>query len=208
MAKDSYKGKNVIWESKTKQIIVILLCSFFTISGLWTSNDEKIEFWLAILLFGIDGMFMLIRFLNPKNIFVTHKSKIAKEILSQREDFFLYELGIFNYNKTGFNMTFEQTYNEYNWDDIKTIYGYKVNLAAYDEICLDFFTNDNEKFTITRSTPGWFQFVNRLDDNISSIKPDWYREIANSFEINITLIYDKQNNPGEEIRKTTQLKKD
>jgi len=202
MTRETYKGKNVIWESKTKQIITILICSVFTISAVWLGNYERIEFWLVLLLFGVGGIFMLIRFLNPKNTFVTYKSKIAKEILSQREDFFPYDLGIFNYNEAGFSMTFEQTYNEYNWDDIKTIYGYRVDLVTYDEICLDLFTNDNKKFTIAESTPGWFQFTNRLDDNISSIKPDWYREIANSvFEINMTLIYDKQNRTDEEIRK-------
>ena len=203
MTNETYKGKNVIWESKTKQIIVISICFFFTITALWIGDFEKVQFWVAIILFGFGGIFMLKRFINPNNIFVTYKSDLGKEILSEREEFFQNGTGIFDYNEKGFEITTEQIVNKYNWNDIETVYGYKIDLKVYDEICLDVFTNDNKKFTITESTDGWFQFISRLSENINSIKIDWYIEIANpAFEQNLTLLYDKLNRNDDEIRKS------
>jgi hypothetical protein len=208
MTNETYKGKNVIWESKTKQIIVIFICFFFTVAALWIGDYEKIQFWVTILLFGVGGIVMLVRLLNPKNIFVTYKSKIGKEILSDREEIFQIDVGIFEYNDVGFNITNGQISNNYSWSDIETVYGYKIDLIVNDEICLDVFTNDNEKFSTTESTPGWFQFISRLSNNIKSIKLDWYIQIASpAFEENLTLLYDKRNRPDEEIRKQIANKK-
>ena len=81
MRNETYKGKNIILESKIKQIFVITTCAIFTFIALWTGKTDEIHFWPTIILFGFGGLFMLYRFLNPKNIFVTYKSKIGKEIL-------------------------------------------------------------------------------------------------------------------------------
>ncbi len=208
MTNETYKGKNVIWESTTKQIVVIFICFFFTVTALWIGDYEKFQFWATILLFGIGGVFILVRLLNPKNIFVTYKSEIGKEILSEREEIFQNDIGIFEYNDMGFIIKIEQISRDYNWNDIETVYGYKIDLTIYDEICLDVFTNDNEKFSITESTPGWFQFISRLSSNIKSINLDWYIQITNpAFEENLTLLYDKQNRQDQEIRKQFANKK-
>lgn len=202
MTNETYNGKNVIWESKTKQIILVLISFLFTFAALWIGEYKKVQFWFAIVIFGFGGIFILIRLLNPKNIFVTYKTEIGKKILAEREEEFHYSFGIFDYDEKGFEITNEQIVNYYNWSDIETVYGYKIDLKVYDEICLDIFTNDNEKFTITESTDGWFQFISRLSENINSIKIDWYIEIANpAFEQNLTLLYDKLNRDDDEIRK-------
>ncbi|MCI9844516.1 hypothetical protein [Flavobacterium pectinovorum] len=201
MRNERYKGKNVIWESKTKQVFIILVSFLFTFIALWIRDTDKLQFWLSIFLFGFGGIFMLVRFLNPKNIFVTPKSKIGKEILAERTELHQNDNGIFEYHKNGFIITTEnETYN-YEWNEIKTVYGYKIDLLAYDEICIDVFTIDQKKFTITESTGGWFQFISRLSENIKSIEIDWYLKIANPpFEKNLTLLYDKQNRTIEQIR--------
>ena len=201
MTKETYNGKNVIWESKTKQIILVIISFIFTFSTLWVGNYKQTHFWIVIILFGLSGIFILARLLNPKNIFVTYKSKIGKEILSKRDEEFQYRTGIFDYDEKGFEITNEQIIKYYNWRDIETVYGYKIDLITYDEICMDVFTNDNEKFTITESTDGWFQFIDRLSKNINSIKINWYIDIAQPpFEQNLTLLYDRLGREDDEIR--------
>ena len=201
MKNEKYKGKNVIWESKTKQIFTILGCFIFTFIALWIGKTNEIHFWPTIILFGFGGLFMLYRFLNPKNIFVTYKSKIGKEILAERTEFEQNDFGIFEYNKNGIKISIEKTIENYKWSEINTVYGYKIDLLTYDEICIDILTIDQNKYTITESTSGWFQFISRLSENIKSIEIDWYLKIANpAFEKNLTLLFDKRNRKIEEIR--------
>jgi hypothetical protein len=201
MTNETYNGKNVIWESKTKQIILVLISFLFTFASLWIGEYEKVQFWFAIVIFGFGGIFILVRLLNPKNIFVTYKSKIGKEILAERIEFEQNDFGIFEYNENGFKISIEKTIEKYKWSEINTVYGYKIDLITYDEICIDFLTIDQNKYTITESTSGWFQFISRLSENIKSIEIDWYLKIANpAFEKNLTLLYDKQNRKIEEIR--------
>jgi hypothetical protein len=205
MRNERYKGRNVIWESKTKQVFTILVCFLFTSIALWIRDTEKPQFWVSIVLFGFGGVFMLVRFLNPKNIFVTPKSKIGKEILAERTEFDVYQNGFFEYSENGFKNSVEINNESYKWEEIQTVYGYKIDLLTYDEICMDVYTIDQKKFTITESTGGWFQFISRLSENIKSIEIDWYVKVANpAFEKNLTLLYDKQNRTIEQIRTEDQ----
>nr|WP_315145234.1 hypothetical protein [uncultured Flavobacterium sp.] len=201
MKNERYKGRKVIWESKTKQVFTILICFIFTFIALWIRDTEKPQFWVSIVLFGFGGVFMLVRFLNPKNIFVTPKSKIGKEILAERAEFDVYQNVFFEYTENGFKNSVELNNESYKWEEIQTVYGYKVDLLTYDEVCIDVYTIDQKNFTITESTGGWFQFISRLSENIKSIEIDWYVKIANpAFEKNLTLLYDKQNRTIEQIR--------
>lgn len=201
MRNERYKGRKVIWESKTKQVFTILICFIFTFIALWIRDIEKPQFWVSIVLFGFGGIFILVRFLNPKNIFVTPKSEIGKEILAERTELDQNDNGIFEYNENGFKNGVEKNSVYYKWEEIQTVYGYKIDLLSYDEICIDVFTIDQKKFTITESTSGWFQFISRLSENIKSIEIDWYVKIASpAFEENLTLLYDKQNRTVEQIR--------
>jgi len=201
MRNERFKGRKVIWESRTKQVLTILICFLFTFIGLWIGDTEKPQFWVSIVLFAFGGVFMLVRFLNPKNIFVTPKSKIGKEILAERAEFDVYQNGFFEYTENGFKNSVELNNESYKWEEIQTVYGYKVDLLTYDEICIDVYTIDQKNFTITESTGGWFQFISRLSENIKSIEIDWYVKIANpAFEKNLTLLYDKQNRTIEQIR--------
>jgi hypothetical protein len=201
MRNERYKGRKVIWESKIKQVFTILICFLITFIALWIRDTEKPQFWVSIVLFGFGGVFMLVRFLNTKNIFVTPKSKIGKEIFAQRAEFDVNQNGFFEYTENAFKNSVEINNESYKWEEIQTVYGYKVDLLTYDEVCIDVYTIDQKKFTITESTDGWFQFISRLSENIKSIEIDWYVKIANpAFEKNLTLLYDKQNRTIEQIR--------
>jgi len=194
MEKEKYKGRNVIWESKTNQIFIIVICFIFTFLAIWI-GDNNLQFWISLILFGLGGILMLIRLLNPRNIFVTADSKIGKEILSNRFEIVQNNNGIFDYIDCGFKIYIKNSneYQYHNWEDIQAIYGYKVDLMTYDEICVDVFFSDQTKITVSESTSGWFQFVGRLGENIQLIKDDWVVEVANpAFDTNSTVLYEKQ----------------
>ncbi|MFH7003642.1 hypothetical protein [Flavobacterium bizetiae] len=202
MKSAKYNGKNVIWESKTKQIFLIIICFAFTFMALWAGKINSVRFWFPLILFGGGGIFILIRFLNPKNIFVSLNSKLAQEIFSSQAVENQDEPGIFEYSENGFKITDENSSNTYEWNNIETVLAYKIDLLTYDEICIDVYTDDLNKFTISESTWGWFQFISRLSENIKAIQIDWYITIANpAFEKNLTLLYDKNNRTIEEIIK-------
>ncbi|WP_281230997.1 hypothetical protein [Flavobacterium gelatinilyticum] len=202
MEKIKHKDKNVIWESKTKQIILIIICFLFTFMVLWTGKVNEIRFWFPLILFGGGGFFVLIRFLNPKNLFVSPNSTLGKEIISLQTVENQNDLGIFTYNEDSFTIADENHSKTYRWNEIKTVFAYKTDLLTEDEICIDVYTQDSNKFTISESTWGWFQFISRLSENIKSIKIDWYVNIISpAFEKNLTLLYDKENRKVEEIIK-------
>jgi hypothetical protein len=82
MKHSNYNNRRIIWESKTKQIWVVLLSFLFVAAVLWTKDKTTLfMFWATIIFFGGGGLFMLIRLLNPKNIFVTHNTTLGKQIL-------------------------------------------------------------------------------------------------------------------------------
>jgi hypothetical protein len=199
--KEQYEGRNVIWESKTKSIFSIVVCFIFTALTVWANNKmTSFMFWLSLIIFGLGGIFMLIRLLNPKNIFVTYKSEIGKKILAEREETFINDTGLFQYDENGFSLHIDGLDTYYKWNEIETVFGYKIDLLAYDEICLDIYPSDDKKITITEETLGWFQFISNLSQNIPVISIDWYINISHpAFEKNLTLLYDKKNRTSKEL---------
>lgn len=149
---------------------------------------------ISILLFAIGGIYFLFRLVNPKNIFVKSNSLLGKKIIAEQFELEQKAYGIFEYDEKGFFLTLENVKEYYKWETINKIYGYKIDLYVYDEICIDVILDDENKFTITESTWGWYQFLIRLNENIESISKDWNIQITiPAFETNLTLLYDKNN---------------
>ena len=82
---------------------------------------------------------MLVRLLNPQNLFVTPNTELGKQILSEQFLKGQDDLGFFEYNDIGFNLTDYKGVTIYNWSDIETIFGFKEDRMTTDEICLDIF---------------------------------------------------------------------
>ncbi len=201
MNQEKFEGRNVIWESKAKSVLVIIISFVFVAMAIFgKDNMTRFSFWGTFLFFGVGGIFMLARLLNPKNIFVTNDSEIGKKILAERQEMYEKELGSFHYDENGFSIHIDYLDAYYNWDEIETVFGYKIDLVAYDEICIDVYTSDNEKFTISEETYGWFQFISKLSENIPNISIGWSMEVTQpAFERNLTLLYDKKNRTQNEL---------
>ncbi len=162
------------------------------VAAIWTRDKySSFRFWATIIFFGGGGLFFLVRLLNPKNLFVTPDKALGKEIFADHFKKRLDDLGFFTYDDTGFNLTEHKGVTHYNWTDIETIFGYKVDRYTTDDICLDIFTSDKHCIKLTENTPGWYQFNERLIQHIPAISNSWDGEIAvPAFETKLTLLFD------------------
>ena len=100
------------------------------------------------------------------------------------------DLGKFKYEPDGFSYEFKSGVQKISWSDILRIEAYKHDLVTNDAICLDIFWLDN-KWTITEETPGWYQFLDRLQKAFQSTPP-WHDIIAqSSYAPNHTVLYQR-----------------
>jgi hypothetical protein len=203
MAHPTYNSKRLIWESKTKQIWLILISFLFVAVAICTKEKySSFMFWATVTFFGGGGLFMLIRFINPNNLFVTHDTKLGKQILADQFQKAQEDKGFFAYTNTGFNLTEQKGVKHYNWSDIETIFGFKEDRFTTDEICLDLFFHDNTSIRLTESTPGWYQFNRRLTQAIPTVPENWDTEVVQPpFATNMTLLLDKKNRSKEQAEK-------
>ena len=199
MTHQTFNNKRIFWESKTKQVVLVIISFLFVAVALWTRDKSStLIFWLTLILFGGGGLFLLFRLLNSKNLFVTHNSELGKTIVVDQFKKAQEDLGFFNYNDTGFSLTKHNAVETYNWTDIETVFGFKEDRFTTDEICLDIFTNSKLFFRVTESTPGWYQFIKRLSENIASIPLNWDKELVlPPFATNLTLLFDKKGRTKE-----------
>ncbi|KGO82032.1 hypothetical protein [Flavobacterium beibuense] len=110
--------------------------------------------------------------------------------MSDEEKLRLYkeDLGIFTYTETGFDL---ENNKHVNWNDITKVTSYKEDLIAIDCIYISIELEADEVFRINEETPGYYQFMLKLEENIE-IKPTWFQEVAfPAFERNETVIYEK-----------------
>lgn len=200
MTHPSYNNRRIIWESKTKQIWLILISFLFVAVAIWTKDKySSLMFWGTVILFGGGGFFMLVRMLNPQNLFVTHDTGLGREILADQFRKQQKNLGCFSYDDTGFSLTDHMGETRYNWTDIETVFGYKEDRYTTDDICLDVFTSNKYCIKLTENTPGWYQFNERLIQHIPTISSSWDGEIAvPAFERKLTLLFDKNDRTLEE----------
>jgi hypothetical protein len=207
----TFNHKKVIWESKEKQILTIVVSFLFVAVAIWTRDQSSWFYvWSAVVLFGGMGVFFLVRLLNPNNLFVTHDSEIGKQIRAEQLRQERESLGSFTYTLDGFTLGGEPNgETSHKWSDIETVFGFKKDLYAIDDICLDIFTNDNLCLQVTESTPGWYQFEKRLSENIPSIPTDWITEISvPAFEMKLSLLFDRKGRTQQEAENHCYPEKD
>lgn len=203
MKHPTYNNKRLIWESKTKQVLVIFISFLFVAAAIWARDKaSSFLFWSTLIFFGGNGLFLLIRLINPKNFFVSLDSEQGKQIFAEQFQKSQEDLGFFAYTETGFNLTNHKGLTSYNWSSIDTIFGFKEDRITTDEICMDIFFNDNTIICLTESTPGWYQFNDRLSKAIPSVPINWDGMIAQPpFATNMTLLFDKDNRSKEQAEK-------
>ncbi|RYU77967.1 hypothetical protein [Hymenobacter persicinus] len=126
-------------------------------------------------------------------------SALNKQVLTDYSGVAQITLGGFAYDESGFQYATKSGVGYHKWTDLETAFGYKVDLYTTDEICLDLFFSKETRLTLTESTPGWYQFLDRLAENIPSVPREWNLKIAApAFEIQLTLLFDKAGRNQEQ----------
>lgn len=101
--------------------------------------------------------------------------------------------GAFTYFENGFMMNYDSLKMDVQWNDIKQINVYKVDLMTIDEIRMEIICED-KSFLISEELPGWYQFVLKTKELFPSIPKDWDVKIIHpAFANNYSTIYEKEN---------------
>jgi hypothetical protein len=198
-----YNGKVVIFESPIKTILLFLTCVLLIVGQLLSDmrTENPFIFWSGTFLFGIGGLIGIIKFLDPRNIYVSPKSKLGKQLIAEKHQAELETLGDFSYNETGFCVDLNCEVEKYLWQEIKSIIAYKRDDYTVDTICLDIYFQNKSCLTITENTSGWYQFINYLGKNVLLNDDNWQvKIILPAFATNLTLLYDKQSRTLEEVK--------
>ena len=97
------------------------------------------------------------------------------------------------YEEDGFRYPFRGRDEKLKYSDIERITGYKLDLMATDEICMDIVAGE-WKFTFSESLPGWCQLLTRLKAAFPSIPDNWDREIIRPpFATNFTVLFERED---------------
>jgi hypothetical protein len=196
----TYQNKRVIWESKRKQIGLVLQASVFVaIAFVLKRSYPPYVFWIITIFFGGMGLMILIRLLHPRNLFVTAGSPLGEEILAEQARQAREDLGIFRYDANGFYFRSDEMESYYQWSDIETIFSYEEERDV-DEMCLDVFMNNDTLLNLSESTTGWYQFILRLKQHIPLAPFNWDSEIDDPpYEPYLTLLFDQKGRLQEEV---------
>lgn len=203
MKHPTYNGKQVIWESRAKQIWVTLVSFLFVIGVIWARDKySPFMFWTTFLLFGGGGLLTLIQLLNPNNIYVKTDTVLGKQIIAEQFQKVLQDIGFFTYNDTGFNLTAHEDVKQYNWSDIETIFIFTEDRYSVDEICMEIFFSNHAVVSLSESIPGWYQFSKRLKKVIPCKHENWHPEVVyEPFATNMILLFDKSDRSKEQAEK-------
>lgn len=160
-------------------------------------DKSELITWVTIVFFGIGAILLLLRYFNPNSGFLPKQKEYYKK-LTDEEFMELYNSnGIFTYHKNGFELQIEDKPTKIEWNEIKKLTAYKVDLFATDEIRLFLEAENGKQFEISESTEGWFQFNERLKEQFSEINKNWEIDIAvPAFERKETEIYNRIKNVG------------
>jgi hypothetical protein len=172
-------------------IVALALCSF----SVWDiTQGGGLTAWGGALLFGVGTVIYI---LQPMRRNRKRTADGADRSIDRIND-----TGIFRYTDNGFILETDSGRHHVKWEEINSMFAYKVDQYVVDTIVLEVFCTGNLQFTITEETHGWFQFTQRSKKALPSIAPAWDVEIAvPAFETKFTLVYDRLNRSLEEAGK-------
>ncbi len=184
--------KNIIIGYKIGDLIAGIISIGFVILAFLVMDKTETRFWFMTIFFGIGAVVLLWKYINPRNRFIRTNSLEAKRI-REKEFKNLYNTnGLFQYNEHGFELMLDGKLTKTNWNEIKRLVAYKVDLFAVDEICLFVEIDENRSFEINERTKGWFVFVQKTKEKFSEINESWEFDIAQPpFKRNETELYNR-----------------
>ena len=100
--------------------------------------------------------------------------------------------GAFGFSETGFHLISPHGTGSYDWADLQSVFGFKLDLLTIDEICLDLFFANGSCLRLSESLPGWSALLRHLSTHFPSISPEWEWDVMQPpFATNMTLLFDR-----------------
>jgi Ca2+/Na+ antiporter len=186
--------KHIEYDSRLKIILLTVFC-FATAIAAFFLKDENTPFLilLSAIFFGLCGLFLLYRLLNPKTIFVKDEPERLEKMLEEERKQEQEDPGLFTYSNQGFVLKNEKQHIQCNWSDIETIFAYRKGMLGEEELMLDVFTTGKTLFTVGELVPGWFQFNKRLWKLFPFAPKEWEGEVLDpDLPAKRKLLYDKK----------------
>jgi hypothetical protein len=107
-------------------------------------------------------------------------------------------IGLFTYNPTSFIIHFTNGAEEIVWDDIESIFAYKVDWLTFDDVYLDLIVK-GEIISICEDINGFDTFIENLNKELPTVK-DYWIVVPPAFATNFTMLYDKFGRTQEEVK--------
>ena len=102
------------------------------------------------------------------------------------------DIEVFTYTAQGFFINIPEITTEIKWTDIQTIFGYKIDLLTFDEICIEVFYDYNHSFKLSEYSISWDSFLKKIKEQFPEIDENWHFDIIPpAFKSNLTLIYER-----------------
>lgn len=99
--------------------------------------------------------------------------------------------GCFKYTDDGFSIVYETFSKSLQWSDITELIAFKSDLMTTDRIDMHIAYGD-KYFTISEDLPGWYQFINKIDEIFPSIPKNWEADVLKPpFAENKTILYQR-----------------
>ncbi|MES2891137.1 MAG: hypothetical protein V4725_03970 [Bacteroidota bacterium] len=168
-----------------------------TAISLWIATTDLVFGGIATVFFGSITLLILTRQFKSGRMGNGNAGRRsnADNLLDANED------GIFKYDEKGFSLMIQRNQHSIPWKEIRTMVAYKMDRFASDDISMDVFCERGINFSISEETAGWLKFLDN-SKNALPIDKFWEIEMATpGLEINLSVIYDRQNRAFKEIQK-------
>ncbi len=94
---------------------------------------------------------------------------------------------------TGFTVEIDNSPLEVQWQAIRAITAYKLDLFAVDEICMELEAGDSI-IRFSESVAGWDEFIEKMQVVFPVIDKEWCRKVASPpFATNHTILYERNS---------------
>ncbi len=168
-----------------------------TVISVWLTTTDLVFGSVAAIFFGTITLLVLVRLFKSGHAGndTSKNGDNPGSLLPQDEN------GIFSYTDQGFTLLIQRTEHTVPWTQVKSMVAYKMDRFASDDISMDVFCDGKINFSISEETPGWATF---LDKSKLALPIDkfWEIEMATpGLEINLAVVYDRQNRTYKEIQK-------
>ena len=203
MDEKQLEGKRVFWSNKWDKLWLLIIPVGLLIETLANPNKYNL-FWFWVIIIGTSTFtfYVLYHMFHPKFVWVDTNTNKGKKIQAKATELILSDIGVFTYNDKGFDFTEKGQTHSFLWTDIQSIFGYKRDLYAVDELNLDVFAVNNIRLHLTEEIPGWYQFLDKIKQVFPTIDKEFDVSLMfPPFATNMSLVYDSKGRTLEDAMK-------